>query len=222
MFCKKFRNINCREVVDDLVGARQILYARMRTAEADAVHPRPLRRRDAGRGILEHDAFPRVNTQCLSAQSINRGIGLALRQLRTRNHGRERLRQIKLHENRVNDAPPRTRGKRERHPRRPQPGDELQAPRNRLERPADGKLQIMRMLVVHDLLHGYIRAMFFFQHVRKNIDARPPHILREIALVKRQSKMRKRLHLHAAVQRLAVNDDAVHVENKCFHRTSLS
>ena len=73
------------------------------------------------------------------------------------------------------------------------------------------------MLIRCHIFRLNIRTPGFGNGFTKNSAARTSHIMNQIRLIKFQTKMRKGIHLHPAMDRLAVNDYPIHIENYCFN-----
>ena len=93
--------------------------------------------------------------------------------------------------------------------------DKLYSAFNRLDRAALQHLEIVLVLVAHEILHLKIMAAFLRDDLAKNLIARPAHVVDEVRLLKRQTEVMECIHLHTRMNGLAVDDDAIHVKDKC-------
>ena len=78
------------------------------------------------------------------------------------------------------------------------------------------------MLVAHEVFHAQVLAALFCDDLAENLIARAPHVMDEVCFIKWQVEVMERVHLHARMDGLAVDDDAIHVKDKCCRLQSHS
>ena len=100
--------------------------------------------------------------------------------------------------------------------------DELHRALDWRNRAALQHLEVVLVLVAHEVIHAKVLAALLRDDLTEDLIARAPHVMNEVCLIKWQSEVMERVHLHARMDGFAVDDDAIHVKDKCCRLQSHS
>ena len=73
----------------------------------------------------------------------------------------------------------------------------------------------MIMLILHQILRLNIGPLSLCQNLAEYRPTGPAHILHQILFIKRQIEMMKGIHLHPRMDWLTIDNNPVHIKNKC-------